>query len=119
MHDANRHKYRDSLHATDVEAVPVFMLIRQSLSAKFAYRLTASLLHTWRGAGTCIRAFAQVAWAACHVLVVGRTTGAAIAAHAVAAHGWLVVVWPMVGAVVAAVVCNGAVYVAHLAGGVA
>ena len=74
---------------------------------------------TIESAGTCIRAFAQVAWAACHVLVVGRTTGAAIAAHAVAAHGWLVVVWPMVGTVVAAVVCNRAIYVAHLAGGVA
>ena len=48
MHDANRHKYRDSPHAADVEAVPVFMPIRQSLSAKFAYRLAASLLHTWR-----------------------------------------------------------------------
>lgn len=70
-------------------------------------------------AGTCIRPFAQVAWAAGHVLVVGWATGAAIAAHAVAAHGWLVVVWPMVGAAVATVVGNRAIYVAHLAGGVA
>ena len=70
-------------------------------------------------AGTCIRAFAQVAWAACHVLVVGRTTGAAGAAHTIAAHGWLVVVWPVIGAAVAAVVSNRAGYVAHLAGGVA
>ena len=70
-------------------------------------------------ARTCIGAVAQVAWVASHVLVVGRTTGAAIAAHAVAAHGWLVVVWPMVGAAVATVVGNRAIYVAHLAGGVA
>ena len=70
-------------------------------------------------ARTRIGAVAQVAWVACHVLVVGRTTGAAGAAHTIAAHGWLVVVWPVIGAAVAAVVSNRAGYVAHLAGGVA
>ena len=87
--------------------------------AAMILRTVNVISRTVERARTRIGAVAQVAWIACHVLVVGRTTGAAIAAHAVAAHGWLVVVWPMVGAVVAAVVCNGAVYVAHLAGGVA